>query len=74
MSNRTTLEFNHDYCPKDESEAKELGIHLVGYMHSGDKSYLPQGVTFIESHHHSEKPRYPNGVAKIRESNPDGVK
>lgn len=53
MSNRTLLEFNHDYCPKD-ADLLEWAEKLRTYMSSGDKEYLPQGVEWKNMRHHSE--------------------
>lgn len=53
MSNRTMLEFNHDYCPKIEDEAL-FARQIATYLRSGDISYLPDGVTFFGRRHHSE--------------------
>jgi hypothetical protein len=53
MSNRTLIELNHDYCPKDADTA-DWGSALQRYMRSGDKEKLPTGVSFIEMRHHSE--------------------
>ncbi len=53
MSNRTLIELNHDYCPQNE-DCLIWAEQMQGYMHSGDKRHLPDGVTFIEMRHHSE--------------------
>ena len=53
MSNRTLVELNHDYCPRDaelEAWAKQMQV----FMRSGDKDELPRGVTWKHSRHHSE--------------------
>lgn len=52
MSQRTMLEFNHDFCPTDDT-AKEFAASLVRYMRSGDAQWLPDGVTFFGMRHHS---------------------
>jgi len=54
MSNRTLIELNHDYCPKNESEALIFGRALQTYMRSGDKGCLPKGTEFIAIRHHSD--------------------
>ena len=54
MSNRTLIELNHDYCPRNASEAKDFGLALQMFMRSGDKAMLPRGVTFKHSRHHSD--------------------
>lgn len=52
MSNRSMLEFNHDYCPS--SGDQEAFVHgLVLYMRSGDPECLPRGVTYFGMRHHS---------------------
>jgi hypothetical protein len=53
MSNRTLVELNHDYCPKDQ-ELKAWAYDVQMYMRSGTKQYLPVGVTFKHMRHHSE--------------------
>lgn len=63
MSNRTLVELNHDYCPRDDDKsllewAKQMRI----YMGSGDPKHLPPGVTFYYIRHHSE----PNPAEKLR--------
>ena len=55
MSNRTLVELNHDYCPRDTDEdlikwAKAMRL----YMGSGRKEHLPRGVTFKQTRHHSD--------------------
>ena len=54
MSNRSMLEFNHDYVPDTEAEKKEWLEMLLNYMASGSKSDLPYGVTFFYSRHHTD--------------------
>lgn len=55
MSNRTTVEFNHDYAPGDnDAELLAWASKLRMFLHSGDKDFLPKGITFIESRHHSD--------------------
>lgn len=61
MSNRTLIELNHDFCPKEEDRAKWAN-QLVQYMTSGDEKYLPDGVTFYGMRHHSD----PNPMVKLR--------
>jgi hypothetical protein len=47
------LEFNHDYCPSLE-DCELFGRQLRLYLMSGDRSYLPDGVTFFRRRHHSD--------------------
>ena len=54
MSNRSTLEFNHDFCPRNGVELLKWAKVLRTYLGSGDKCDLPQGVTFKHMRHHSE--------------------
>jgi hypothetical protein len=53
MSNRSLIEFNHDYCPKDE-ELLEWAKKIQTYLHSGDERELPRGLCLLEMRHHSE--------------------
>ena len=53
MSNRTCVELNHDYCPRDE-KLLEWAKAMQTYMRSGDARELPQGVAFKHLRHHSE--------------------
>jgi hypothetical protein len=55
MSNRTLVELNHDYCPRDDDAsllawAKAMRL----YMGSGMKEHLPRGVTFKQIRHHTD--------------------
>lgn len=54
MSNRTLIELNHDYCPRDYAEAAEFGRQIANYMRCGGKEHLPDGVTWKHMRHHSE--------------------
>ena len=54
MSNRSLIEFNHDYCPNDaslEAWAKQIQVYLT----SGDESELPQGLILFGRRHHSQE-------------------
>lgn len=53
MSNHTLLEFNHDYVPAQE-DRKSYADQLCLYMSSGDKRFLPDGVSFLKMFHHSD--------------------
>lgn len=53
MSNRTLVELNHDYCPRD-GEVERWGLAMQLYMRSGNKEFLPLGVAFKHFRHHSE--------------------
>jgi hypothetical protein len=53
MSNRSLLEFNHDYYPREGDEAKWTAA-LLAYLRSGEKKHLPRGVTWKDMRHHSE--------------------
>lgn len=52
MSNRTMLEFNHDYCPRDD-DLIAFAYDLQRYMRSGNPMFLPHGVTWFGMRHHS---------------------
>jgi hypothetical protein len=55
MSNRTLVELNHDFCPKDnDTDLLMWASRMSVYMKSGDKRMLPEGVTFKHIRHHSE--------------------
>lgn len=53
MSNRTMLEFNHDFSPRKE-ELEKWATQLKMYLGSGDPEDLPRGVTWFGMRHHSE--------------------
>ena len=55
MSNRTMLEFNHDYCPHTEKQKEEFLQGLLFYLGSGDPEDLPKGVTWFGMRHHSSE-------------------
>lgn len=55
MSHRTLLELNHDYCPPDDPEKLlEWAKVMQLYLKSGDREFLPLGVTFFWRRHHSD--------------------
>jgi hypothetical protein len=54
MSQRSMLEFNHDYCPSAGDEAAFVHA-LVSYLRSGDPGQLPRGVTWFGRRHHSDE-------------------
>jgi hypothetical protein len=55
MSNRSIVELNHDYCPRDDAvELIEWALRMRYYMGNADRAYLPSGVTFLHYRHHSE--------------------
>lgn len=55
MSNRTLVELNHGLGPGRSSQAlAEWAAKIASYLRSGDKSYLPGGVTFKHVRHHSD--------------------
>lgn len=59
MSNRTLLEFNHDYAPAMYSNEggepiEEWARKISLYLRSGNPEHLPTGVTFVRMRHHSE--------------------
>ena len=54
MSNRSLLEFNHDYCPRDEASCLALGMALQSYMRGADVDFLPPGVERKHYRHHSQ--------------------
>ncbi len=53
MSNRSILEFNHDYSPSDEAAAA-WASEIRRYLRSGDPAILPDGVTYFGMRHHSD--------------------
>jgi hypothetical protein len=53
MSIRTLIEINHDFGPTEAGLA-EWASAMRRYIGSGDKSLLPQGVTFINQRRHSQ--------------------
>lgn len=53
MSNRTLVELNHDFCPKDE-ELLQWATDIRSFMRTGTTEVLPTGVTFKHFRHHSE--------------------
>jgi hypothetical protein len=55
MSNRSLVELNHDYAaPADDAELLEWAKMLRTYVRSGDPACLPEGVTWLDTRHHSE--------------------
>ena len=54
MSNRSLIEFNHDYCPRNDEECLALGRALRAYMRGADTDELPQGVVRKHYRHHSD--------------------
>lgn len=64
MSNRSLLEFNHDYCPHNEAGEAKLGAALRVYMHGADIEYLPPGVIRKHYRHHGE----PEPIATLAEA------
>lgn len=54
MSNRSLLEFSHDYCPGDDAECLALGRALQAYMRAAYPDELPRGVTRKHYRHHSD--------------------
>jgi hypothetical protein len=60
MSNRTLVEINHDYCPNDD-ELLRWAQAIRTYIRSGDKRFLPHGITFVHMRHHSQ----PDPVADL---------
>lgn len=55
MSNRTLIELNHDYCPRNDEECLKLGQALRRYMQSADTDELPAGVVRKHYRHHSDQ-------------------
>lgn len=49
MSNRSTIELNHDYPVTDA-----WSNLMANYIRSGDSSYLPRGLTLVDCRHHSD--------------------
>lgn len=55
MSNRTMLEFNHDFAPLNNPiNLEQWAMKLRRYLRSGDPTELPEGVTYFGMRHHSE--------------------
>lgn len=54
MSNRSMLEFNHDYYPNGKKEEEWFFQSILRYMRSGNAVDLPQGVTWFGMRHHSD--------------------
>ena len=53
MSNRTMLEFNHDYTPRTADERYAFLQGICDYLASGNHKKLPPGVTYFGMRHHS---------------------
>lgn len=54
MSNRSMLEINHDYTPRDLHELEAWAKQMKRYLVSGDPGLLPHGVTWFGMRHHSD--------------------
>lgn len=54
MSNRSLIEFNHDYCPTTDEECLMLGRALQQYMRNAEIGFLPAGVIRKHYRHHSD--------------------
>lgn len=54
MSNRSLLEINHDYTPRDDAALLEWAKAMHQYMRAASPDYLPHGVTRKHYRHHSE--------------------
>lgn len=56
MSNRSMLEFNHDFAPRDVDDLNTLrwARRIIDYLRGGDPKALPEGVTFFGRRHHSD--------------------
>lgn len=81
MSNRTLIELNHDYCPSfgrgqdkasGDAALLEWARRMQHYVASGDKSHLPDGVTWKHMRHHSES--CPLATISKRQSELDALK
>jgi hypothetical protein len=55
MSNRSLLEFNHDFCPHTDEECLAFGRAIATYLSAADERELPKGVVFKYLRHHSTK-------------------
>lgn len=55
MSNRSMLEFNHDYTPNTLDARIKFANNLCNYLASGNPSDLPEGVAYFGMRHHTEK-------------------
>jgi hypothetical protein len=53
MSNRSLIELNHDYSPRD-ADILDWAVLMQRYMRSGDPDYLPAGVVLKGTRHHSD--------------------
>lgn len=54
MSNRSMLEFNHDYSPHGDDQINEFCAGIRDYLRSGDPKLLPYDVTWFGMRHHSD--------------------
>ena len=54
MSTRSMLEINHDRAPLTPYEKRLWADRMVLFMKSGDRTILPDGVTFFNERHHSD--------------------
>ena len=74
MSNRSMLEFNHDFhIGETDQEILEWARKMKYYLSSGDTELLPRGVTWFGMRHHTtacpmgEPPRgWDNEIHKIK--------
>lgn len=53
MSNRSLLEFNHDFSPTTDVGYYKLGLALANYMRAADERELPPGVIRKYYRHHT---------------------
>lgn len=60
MSNRSMIEFNHDYAPNNEDTRNAWLAGMLAYFRSGDPIHLPPGATWFGMRHHTDA--YPLGV------------
>ena len=42
MSTRSLIEFNHDHTPRDDGDARALGVRLRNYMRASNPAELPK--------------------------------
>lgn len=54
MSDRSLLEFNHDFCPMTDVGYYKLGLALANYMRAADERELPPGVVRKHYRHHTQ--------------------
>lgn len=55
MSNRSLIEINHDYCPKnDDAALLAWAKKIATYIRSGSREEMPDGIRVFWRRHHSD--------------------